>query len=176
MHVFVDESERNGTYLLCAAIYDPADLPKARAILRGFAKPGQRRVHMVKERDSRRREILGAIATSRVRGRVYLCGGPAVAAREACLWQLLGDLTIARASTNSLILESMDGQDRRDRETIAKARKAIPSLRPLSYAQLRAHEEPLLAVADCIAWAYGAGGDWRKRINPLIEKITELRL
>lgn len=176
MHVFVDESERHGIYLLCAALYDPADLPKARAILRGFAKPGQRRVHMVKERDSRRREILSVIATSRVRGRVYLCAGPAVAAREACLWQLMGDLTIARRPAHSLILESMEGQDRRDRETIANARKAMPSLKPLSYAQLRAHEEPLLAVADCLAWAYGAGGDWRRRIDPLIEKVTELRL
>ncbi|MDQ7904556.1 hypothetical protein RB614_08465 [Phytohabitans sp. ZYX-F-186] len=147
-----------------------------RAILRGFAKPGQRRVHMVKERDSRRREILGVIATSRVRGRVHLCDGPAVAAREACLWQLLGDLTITGAAAQLLTLESMDGQDRRDRETIARARKALPALAKMSYEQLRAHQEPLLAVADCIAWAYGAGGDWRRRIDPLIEKITELRL
>jgi hypothetical protein len=176
VHVFVDESERHGTYLLCATAFHSSNLHKARTIMRGLAKAGQRRVHMVKEQDPRRREILNVIATSRTRARIYLCNGPAVAAREACLWQLLGDLTIASARTQVLVLEAMDGQDHRDRATIRRAREAMPLLTSVTYEQMRAHEEPLLAVADCVAWAFGAGGDWRRRVDPIIEKITELRL
>lgn len=130
MHVFVDESERHGTYLLCAATFHSDDLHKARTVIRGLAKPGQRRVHMVKEQDSRRREILNIITTSRARARIYLCHGSAIAAREACLWQLLGDLTITPGHVQALVLEAMDGQDHRDRATIRRARAVMPPRSP----------------------------------------------
>lgn len=49
MHVFVDESIRGGTYLLCAARFRAGDLLATRAVMRTLCKPGQRRVHMAKE-------------------------------------------------------------------------------------------------------------------------------
>lgn len=36
---------------------------------------------------------------------------------------------------------------------------------------MKGHEEPLLAIADVVAWAYGAGGDWR-RIESIVEKVV----
>jgi hypothetical protein len=39
----------------------------------------------------------------------------------------------------------------------------------LVYEHVRAHLEPNLWAADAIAWAYGAGGDWRRRIRNLVD-------
>jgi hypothetical protein len=32
----------------------------------------------------------------------------------------------------------------------------------------------MLAAADAIAWAYGAGGDWRRRVAPSIDVVVDL--
>jgi hypothetical protein len=33
----------------------------------------------------------------------------------------------------------------------------------------------MLWVADAIAWAHGAGANWRLLIEPVIDDVTELR-
>jgi hypothetical protein len=35
-------------------------------------------------------------------------------------------------------------------------------------------EEPLLWVSDAVAWAMGAGGDWRRRVEPMIDEVVRL--
>ena len=44
----------------------------------------------------------------------------------------------------------------------------------LTFRHVAAHEEPLLWLPDAIAWAIGRGGDWRRRAEPLVEKVVEL--
>lgn len=51
-HVFVDESKKRD-YLLVAAALPEAALADARRALRALLRPGQRRLHMVKESPSR---------------------------------------------------------------------------------------------------------------------------
>jgi hypothetical protein len=36
------------------------------------------------------------------------------------------------------------------------------------------HEEPVLWAADAIAWAVGAGGDRRRRVDPLLLELVRL--
>ena len=43
-----------------------------------------------------------------------------------------------------------------------------------AYVHLPAHQEPLLWSADALAWAYGAGGDWRRRVDPLLDMAVVL--
>lgn len=57
VHVFVDES-KGRDYLLIAAVVMPADVTQARKDIRTLVLPGQRRLHMKGESDSRRRKIL----------------------------------------------------------------------------------------------------------------------
>ena len=42
-----------------------------------------------------------------------------------------------------------------------------------TYEHLRPHEEPLLWVADAVVWAHGAGGDWPRRIAPMVSLVRE---
>lgn len=39
------------------------------------------------------------------------------------------------------------------------------------YRHHRAHEEPLLALPDAIAWSWHRGGQWRKRVEPLVTAV-----
>jgi hypothetical protein len=62
--------------------------------------------------------------------------------------------------------------DRDDRRTIAKSRWSEP---PLVFDHRRGAREPLLWIADAVAWAYGAGGRWLPLVEPLVDDVTELR-
>jgi hypothetical protein len=172
VHVFVDESIRNDTYLLCAVWLRPNDLLRARSTMRSLCHHGQRRVHMVKERASSRREILTRVTGLPFIARIYHCDGHPVAARARCLETLLDDLRGQQPPVTRLAIESMEGQDQRDREVIFGSRYRHAELDALSYEHLKGHEEPLLAVADVVAWAYGARGDWRRRVECVVEKVV----
>lgn len=92
MHVYVDESERPGAYIMCAIYVQPAQLNDARKTMKKLRKPGQRRIHMVKERGPRRKELLTALPKLGVQARIYQTRGNAVAARHVLLRQLVHDL------------------------------------------------------------------------------------
>jgi len=64
-HVFLDEIKRQG-YVAAAVVVPPGDLVPLRSVVRGLVLPGQRRVHMKDERDSRRREIAAALVDAGV--------------------------------------------------------------------------------------------------------------
>ena len=71
--VFVDETKRRD-YLLVAGVVMPADLDAVRKIMRGLVLPGQRRLHMKDENDSRKRSLATAIAVSGVHATIYDAG------------------------------------------------------------------------------------------------------
>lgn len=169
MHVFVDESERR-SYLLCAAVV-VADVDRARTSVRALRKPGQRRVHFAKEGDTRRREILSALVELGLHARVYVSPAAGTPGRQACLEALVGDLVAAGAER--LTLESRRSMDHLDEVVIrATLRRTGPGR--LTYGHKVGFEEPLLWVPDAIAWAYGRGGDWRRRVDPLLDKVVHL--
>jgi len=170
-HVFADESER-GPYLLGAVAVDPADLKPVRQVLRELRLPRQRRLHMVKERGSRRRHILTTLSHTPIRVRVYQCRAPSTPARRRCLHSLVVDLVDTGAAR--LVLERHDTQQRADHQLIQHTVDGLGG--HLTHVHLRGHEEPLLWAADAVTWAYSAGGDWRRRIDPMLDKAVLLDL
>lgn len=44
----------------------------------------------------------------------------------------------------------------------------------LAYEHLRPHEDPALWIPDAVAWCFGAGGDWRRRISALVEDVVPI--
>ncbi|MFC8943637.1 hypothetical protein ACFT1B_36735, partial [Streptomyces griseoincarnatus] len=59
--MFVDETKARD-YLLVAVAIESADLKAARSTIRLLTMPGQARLHMHRESDSRRRKILTEIS------------------------------------------------------------------------------------------------------------------
>jgi hypothetical protein len=149
-----------------------ADVAPLRKLLRSLCRPGQRRLHFKKERDSRRREILSALVAAKlVIARVYATRPPGPGARADCLLAAVPDLI--DLNVGELILEHCEPrQEARDRQVAARRRPEVR--RVFVYRHAAPASEAGLWVADAVAWAYGAGGDWRRRVRPLIDNVWEL--
>lgn len=172
VHAFVDESDR-GSYLVCAAVVVPADLGAVRQVLRGFCLPGQRRLHFKSESNARRKQILDALVAVGVQARVYRSGSSSTTtARRWCLTALVDDLVDMGA--HRLVIESQQGQDARDKQIIFAALRERRAGHDLSYEHMRPYEEPCLWAADAIAWAFGAGRQWRGQVEALVSAVIDV--
>jgi hypothetical protein len=171
IHAFVDESTRRDRYILCAATGHASHLDDVRRSLRALCLPGQRRWHFKHESRPRQRQILDTIVRcDAVRALVYEGSGKELPVRRECLAALVVDLVDRQAGR--LVIESRETMDQFDRQCLLEILRKVSQ--PMNYVHLKPHEEPGLWLPDAIAWAYGAGGDWRRRIQPLIEPATDL--
>lgn len=167
-HVFVDETKRQ-SLLLTAAAPPPQQVALARRVLRGLVLPGQRRLHLVKEREPRRKEILDAIAELAPVVTVYDAAAcPRRRQREACLRALVADLAASRAER--VVLERDEAVLEVDRSVLYHRVRELGATE-LRYEHLRAHEEPLLAIPDAVAWCWSRGGMWRQRVRELVHTV-----
>lgn len=85
-----------------------------------------------------------------------------------------------------MVLESRGlARDALDRRTIAAALRLAtgPDIgvsdrtnrrHVLAYVHLAAHQEPALWIPDAVAWCYGAGGEWRRRVSTLVDSVADL--
>jgi hypothetical protein len=170
-HVFVDESRRTGTYLLAAADLGASDLARTRTALRTLCLPGMRRMHFQAEGDGRRRDLLAHLVAGRAQVTIYCAQGRTDQARAACLATLVAD--ILSRDARRLVLESRgEPGDRADRLVVAATMRRIGAAPDqFSYEHLRPYEEPALWIADAVAWCHGAGGEWRRRVAPLVRDV-----
>ena len=170
-HVFVDETKQRG-YLLVASVVVPSDLDSVRRMLRGLVLPGQRRLHMKDENDQRRRSIATAIAVSGVTATIYDAGRRYRNERErraACLHTLVRDA--ARRGDAMLVLEQDDTLLNWDNQRLIEFTREAGCRDTLRYEHRRAASELLLAAPDAVAWCWAKGGDWRRRIEPIVTDV-----
>ena len=140
--------------------------------MRSLRVAGARTVHFKHERDSIKKDIAAALVSARMRARIYLgCGDPETI-REHALRVLVTDL--AAVGMRRVILDSRGpDRDHLDKQVIRTA-LAASEVDTVAYEHLRSHQEPVLWAADAIAWCYGAGGDWRRRVQPVVEAVTDV--
>lgn len=171
IQAFVDESQRK-RYMICTAIISPNVMKEVRDELRKLLLPQQRRLHFVNESPQRRRRCLAIMAELPVRARMYTSQQNEAVARELLLGHLLSDLLPLKCQR--LIIESREtNQNTRERSQIAAAiRKGVAP--QMTYEHMRPHEEPLLWIPDAIAWAYGAGREWRSNVDALLSHVLEV--
>lgn len=171
--VFVDESKAKD-YLLVAASIAPSAAPECRRAIRRLLLPGQRRVHMKKERDGRRKTILDVIATLDASVTVYRAPrqlGNELLRRDLCLDRLVRDLG---AAGGVLCLEREESLVVRDQQCIIEARRAARSRETLTYRHESAAGEPLLAIPDAVGWAWARGAEWRRHAGTAVTGIVSL--
>lgn len=68
-----------------------------------------------------------------------------------------------------LVIESNQHQDERDRRVLAKELRH--TIGTFTYEHLKPAEDPILWVADAVAWCHGAGGDWSRRLRGTIRCV-----
>ena len=164
--LFVDESKSRG-YTMVAAAVDPRDLTALRRELRALVLPGQRRVHFTKESDSRKRTVVSRLTELGVRAYLVRSSDPGEAsARADCLSQLVA--AAVRDGHTRIVLERDESIERSDRRVLYSEVERRGLHGSVTYDHEAAHQEPLLWIADAIAWSHTKGGDWRRRIEPLL--------
>lgn len=174
IHAFIDESRRGNQYLMAVALVDPANLEPVRKRLRQLLLRGERELHFYKQNDRRRRELSEQVARLPFTALVYTstCRRADEPARRACLTQLTNDLLARKA--HRMVLDSRESRDHDDRAVIKHLISAEPGHPQLVYEHFRGQNEPLLWLADIVAWCWGAGPGWRKRVDAIIEGEIDL--
>jgi hypothetical protein len=174
VHAFADESRHGTTYLVAVALAHPAKLRTLRRDLRALLLPGQREVHFNNEKEPRRRMLADAIARLPATVELYTrsCDRHDEPARQECLGRLTRDLLDRGA--HRLVIDSRSQRDARDEATIRRTIAEHAHAVPLSYEHVSSTAEPIPWIADCVAWCYQRGGQWRGRIGPLIDAVFEL--
>ncbi|MDN5725296.1 MAG: hypothetical protein L0G99_05100 [Propionibacteriales bacterium] len=169
----MDESKHRGFHLIAAVIL-PDNAKLARQAVAALTLRGQTRIHMNKERDSRRRLILSTLAKLDMDVTIYTAGArhrTDLARREHCMRRLAADTALA--GHTHLWIEQDPTLIDRDRQQIIEAVRSTGQPQ-FSYAHLSAAAEPLLAIPDAIAWAWPKGGDWRRRCEPMVTQVVEV--
>jgi hypothetical protein len=169
VRIFVDETKAKG-YLVVAVLCPDESVALARRTIGRLVLPGQRSVHMKHERDRRRRQIANAVVGLRACGirAVVLDAGrgpePEYVRRERAL-RVLVEIA-AGVGSASLVLDLDRTLVARDSRTIAAASRELAI--DVAYRHASLASERLLAIPDVIAWSWARGGDWRRRITPIV--------
>ncbi len=169
LDVFVDESVRR-TYVLCAVRVDPRGLAASRSAVRALLLRGERRIHFSKESDRRRRELLARLCDHGFDVALYTAPAHDPTARASLVTLLVDDLG---EELHRLVFESRAAGDVADQRHLIELHRAGRFPDHATYEHLRPHEEPLLWVADAVAWSHGAGGDWTRRIAPMVRLVRK---
>ncbi|WP_431875228.1 hypothetical protein [Amycolatopsis sacchari] len=171
VHAFIDESGRDRRYFICVAVVDPGCLAPARKQLSALLLPGQRELHFKAEKPPRRRLLADRIAGLPLATHIYeTTSTPKTEEqdRQRCLEQAFHHLV--ELGAHRVVLDSRDHRDIHDRTTIYRTLGQHPKTE-LAHHHLNSASAPLLWVPDAVAWCYGAGGDWRRRVMPVISKV-----
>jgi hypothetical protein len=175
VHAFVDETKEKGL-LIAATLSEPRHVEAARKALRQKLLKGQRRLHFKQEKDARRQEICTVICELPVKVYIYDASGirSQVVARRQSLTRLVQDL--ADLDGRRLLIEKDDSVFENDKRTLYQAVAKFGVQGILYYDHMKPHEEPLLWVSDAVAWCVAKGGDWRKRVEPVITTTVRVEV
>ena len=172
--LFVDESKTKGYTMVAAIIADDA-VSALRRDVRSLVLSGQRRIHFTKERDERKRLILSRLIHLGVRAQVFYCAAKsAVVGREVCLTALVS--YAAEQKCFRIVFERDESIERADRKFLYGEVRKRGLADVFKYDFKVPHDEPLLWIPDAIAWSHVKGGDWKRRIKPLVGGVEELSL
>ena len=157
---FSDESERAATMFFGVLVVPAVSLHDARREMRGLLLPGQRRVHMAKDGARRRKAILDVVLQLDASSVVVRLRRPLGVTRVQARERLLATACGLVCEADVWILDAQDdAQLRRDRHLIELE---FAQGGPV-YDHQPSNEEPMLWAVDALLWAYGAGGEAKRR-------------
>jgi len=169
-HYFVDETKAKA-YVVVAVACPDTSLAASRRALGSLVLPGQRSLHMKNESPRRRRQIADAVCSLRAIGVVAMVmdagRGPDSerARRDRALRALVGGL--APEDPAHLVLDLDHTLVAHDSRTISSACQQMEAT-AITYSHQPFRSQPLLALPDVVAWSWARGGEWKRRVEPMI--------
>ena len=170
---FIDESKAS-SYILVASVVLARKLTETRKTMMSLRMKGQPRTHFRKESDRRRRLLLSAIAELDLSHFVVTSktNFGLQEARARCLEMLVGQL--CSAGVKNIVFESDASQNPLDRKVLSKITQGLEAQDKVDFAHELPNDEPLLWIADAIAWSINRGGEWERRVKQLNLKAQNL--
>lgn len=170
MHLFIDESKERGYHFAIAGVR-VSDVQQERALVRGLLLKGQSHLHFTKESNGRRRQILRSLTEGSSARCTILTVPRGVKEREARRMCLEATVRLGEeCGVTRLVFEQDDSTLQEDRRVL------YPLLRhsDTRYDFIAKRSEPLLWIADAIAWCHTAGGEWKQLAAPLVDEVRSL--
>lgn len=169
-YAFIDESQA-GRYRLCIAAVKQAHLKDIRSSLQALRLPGQRRIHMAKESDRRKRQICDVIVEQQGWNAIVIESAPKkkitpetrqelfLLAAQHPLWKKI-----------QIVIIEDSNEKPRDKRTLAWLNKF--GNHKFEYKFEKPSQESCLWLADVIAWSMAKGSTWKKKFTSRVEVIS----
>lgn len=176
--MFVDETKAK-SYLVVAAAGIHTELQTCGKELRSLILPGQRALHMNSESTPRRRAIADTVARMKdlgVAATIYDAGkrGPTDKDRRArCLGALVADAAALEADVR-ITFDLDETMTKWDRQKMIEFTRAADTRDRVTYLHRTRQTEMMLAIPDVVAWCWARGGDWRRRVEPVVSDVRQV--
>ena len=165
MIAYIDESKAK-SYLFAVHLVAPNRQIPLRKILSQQLLAGQRSFHFRKESDRRRIRLIRLLIQLDVRVMIFkIAGCSDVEARNLLIREICSSAT--RYGIQDLVFEL-------DRSCISNDIGFLNVIRPaIGWDHRERHQEPLLWVADAVAWCVNRGGEWERMVRPMIVETID---
>ena len=160
MIAYIDESKAKN-YLLVLNLVLPGEQIYLRRTLISQLLAGQRSFHFTKESNRRRTQLVRLLLGLNFRVVVFSIKGMSNTESRRSL--------IAEACKNIRKLEISNLVFELDQSCYLNDVKILNEIRPgVPWDHRERHQEPLLWVADAVAWCVNRGGEWERMVRPMI--------
>jgi hypothetical protein len=165
--LYLDESKAKN-YVFIGVLVQDGDAPRLRKRVASLKMPGQRSIHFVKEAESRRRRLIREISDlGFAAARFESKEKHQKKARELCIREIVR--FASNSGIKSLVFERDESAVTNDEKWLKEAILKTQGIDKLGFVHLNRFEEPLLWVADAIAWCDTRGGDWANMVTESIK-------
>ncbi len=169
-YAFIDESQA-GRYRLCVVAVQQSQLKEIRNSLESLRLPGQRRIHMVKESDRRKRKICDTITKLSGWDAIVIESGP----KKRITPETRQELFLLAAqhplwNKIQVVVVEDSNEKVRDRRTLSWLNKH--GNHKFEYRFEKPSQESCLWLADVIAWSMSKGSTWKKMFLPRVEVLS----
>jgi hypothetical protein len=147
--LFADESKFKRYLFGVINIANPR-IDEARKLVRSLTLPGQRSLHFAKESERRRTQLLSALL--QIEMQIFIIQTDMPDGREGRAAALDGLMRLARdLDSTSLSIERDDSSHNSDQKLL---KEGLRNQEDISFRIQYRHEEPMLWVADAVAWSF----------------------
>ena len=169
--LFIDET-KNQDFVFVGCLAPSKDLANVRKVLKAFLLPGQRSIHFHNESPRRRRKIIAVLLSLELKVLVASVKGSTDNRARSRAIELLAQLAL-KHKVSRLVIELDLSALESDLKTLAKVSYLSLKETPMPWDHMERHQEPLLWVADAVAWCLNPGGEWERMVRPMILENVE---
>jgi hypothetical protein len=162
---YIDESKARN-YIFVLHMVEAKNQRALRKLFTGELLAGQRSFHFRKENNRRRVRLIRLFHGAPCRVYVFKRKGKTQTSARNCLISKICDLA-ARLEISELVFEFDKMSFEQHTKLLNQIRARIP------WDHRERHQEPLLWVADAVAWCVNRGGEWERMVRPMIVETIE---